>query len=448
MEELVFSFSLLILFAIAAGVFAINYFLLRKYIFFWFDPLLFYIVFNSVSTAFVIYLYFWEKQIKGFYMFTFALSSAGLLIGLILGSKAALKKISAQKINTTVVRNYDEVFDIFMVLSVFILIGSNIAMLISVGTLPILSDNPSVAKVELYTGGWGLVRRIDLVLINFIFSIALLKLFHPLNKISLQKKVYGSACILIAILILFTMGSKGSLISLLNSLFGISIINVFFSARVPAAQHNAGNLKKIKIFGKYAFVAALAYMAVVIVKTGVQTSATNSFVTRLVGSGDTFYFFYVYDLYHNFKLGPLDFISHIINPLLGFLRLAPYEYPIGAYILYYAIDFPLSSFGPNAQHHIEGLLYFGRAGAFFYSLGIGFIIAWIRLSLLKRVLKKPDFLRLVIYMSFVSIAVTAAVELDYFLLLFYDVILFGSILFLISLLLTNYLKKTKMASNV
>jgi hypothetical protein len=446
MEDLVFSFNLLILFAIAACVFALNYFLLRKYIFFWLDPLLIYFVFNSFSTAFVVYLYFWEDQIKGFYVITYALSSIGLLIGLIIGSKAALKKISNKIINTSVVKNYDQVFDVFMILSIFILISSNIAMLISEGTLPILSDNPSVAKVELYTGGWGLVRRIDSVLINFIFSIAFLKLFHPLNVISFRKKVFCSVCIVIAVFIVVTMGSKASLTGLLTASFGIFMINVFLGRKTRIGQHSISNLKKIKIFGKYAFIAALSYMFIVIVKTGVETTATNSFVTRLVGSGDTFYFFYVFDLYDYFKLGPLDFIIHIFNPVLGFFRIVPYEYPIGAYILYYAIDLPLSSFGPNSQHHIEGLLYFGKIGTFFYSFAIGFMIAQIRLSLLNIVLKKPDFLRLVIYMSFASIAVAAAGEIGYFFFLLYDLMIFGSILFLISLILTNYLKKNKVSN--
>ncbi|WP_179415477.1 O-antigen polymerase [Mucilaginibacter sp. E4BP6] len=444
MEEVVFSLNLPLLFALVGGVFFIYYMLLRKYIFFWFDPLLIYLIYNSFSIAFVLFLYFGDQRIKPFYLVTFLLSTVGLLLGLIVGSKRGLKKLNQTNfINENIYNHYDLVFDFFLMISIIITIGSNLLMLISVGTLPILSADPSVAKVVLYTGGWGLVRRIDLVSVNFIFSIALLKIFHPVNKISTYKKLFYWLSIAIGILILFTMGSKSSLVGILNSFFGVAIINLFFGNNIFKHLKSDRNIKLIKTFGKYFLIAGFAYMFLVIAKSGVETSAGNTFITRLVGSGDTFYFFYAYDLYDNFKLGPTDFIMHIINPILGFLRIAPYEYPLGAYMLNYAFGTPLDSFGPNAQHHIEGLLYFGKVGAFFYSFFLGAIIGTVRLSFLKKVLTKPNFLQLTLYITIGSIIVNAATEIDFFLLLFYDIIMFGSILFVSSLALANYMQKSK-----
>ncbi|MDR6941181.1 hypothetical protein [Mucilaginibacter pocheonensis] len=445
MEELVFSLNLVSLFIIGVCIFTANYFLLKRYIFFWFDPLLVYTIFNSFSIAFVIYLFFVDKQIKEFYLITYLLSTIGLLTGLIIGSEIALRRISVAKktINKTVLSNYDQVFEVFLVICLFIVVTSNLIMLASVGTLPILSADPSKAKVELYTGGWGIIRRIDLMCVNFIFSIALLKLFHPLNEITKKKKIFCWLSILIGTLILFTMGSKSSLIGILNSLFGVAMINLYFGKNIFEGQRNMINISTIKTFGKYALIIGLAYMFLIILKDGVETNALNVFITRMVGSGDTFYFFYVYDLYDNFKLNPIDYIVHVVNPILGFFRIVPYEYPVGAYILLYALGVPLGSFGPNAQHPIEGLLYFGKTGTFFYSLAIGVLIARMRISLLNRALDNPNFLQLIIYISIASIAVNPAIEVDFFLLLFYDIFMFGTIIFLISLTLVNYVKKTR-----
>src|ERR1700736_4298270 len=138
MENIVFSLNILILIILVAVTFTISYFLLRKYIFFWFDPLLLYIIFNSFSIAFVLYLYFFEKQIKGFYIITYFLSTIGFFTGLMIGSKKALKKISVIKTNNDLVfNNYDQVFDFFLMVCIFIVVGSNLIMLASVGTLPI-----------------------------------------------------------------------------------------------------------------------------------------------------------------------------------------------------------------------------------------------------------------------------------------------------------------------
>jgi hypothetical protein len=243
------------------------------------------------------------------------------------------------------------------------------------------------------------------------------------------------------------MGSKGSLINIFNSLFGVAMINLYYKGvQVDKGDTSKINLKTLKSFGKYVFIIAVAYMFLVIVKTGVETSATNSFLTRMVGTGDTYYYFYVYDLYHSFNLSPVDYLLHIINPILGFLRLAPYEFPIGAYMLTYAFNVPLSSFGPNAQHPIEGLLYFGKYGTFFYSFGVGYLISFLRLSLLHKVLKNPNFLQLGLYITLASIAVSAATEINFFLLLFYDVLIFGAPLFLLSLAIKNYLILRKTGS--
>jgi hypothetical protein len=432
MQDIVFSFDLVLLALIFCLVFPLYFFLIRNQLFTWFDPLLTYIFFNSISIAFVIYMYFVMHTIKLEYFLSFCFCIAGFIIGIITGGFKGLPawKMPVDISNISILKsyNYALLVDIFMVLCVIIMLGSNVLMLVVKGTLPIFSDNPSEAKILLYTGGWGLVRRINLGLVNFVLAIPLLKLFHPSIKSSTSMKMLYFSCLLLCVLVLISMGSKSSLLMILNIMFAIFLINKTFGSAERKIEKAKEQMKLILTSAKYVFILAVTFVVLITAVSGLESSSTDAVITRLVASGDTFYFFYVFDLAKDFHQTAADFIPHMLNPLLGMLRLKEYEFALGAYIVYYSIGIPLdatSTFGPNAQHPVEGLIYFGAYLAPLYSFFIGFAISLSRVALLRKIGPYPNCLKLLFYVILSSIIILAATDVPYFMQVLYDEIIYG-----------------------
>ncbi|RNL56908.1 O-antigen polymerase [Pedobacter jejuensis] len=446
MQDIVFSFDLTTLTFLFFAVFAIYFILLRKQIFLWFDPLLIFIFFNSVSIAFVIYLYFFEHSIKLEYFLSFMSCIIAFIAGIALGGRRGLPNFSEVKRANTIGSsyNYALLVDVFMVICLLIMLISNLLMLLVKGSLPIFSANPSEAKILLYTGGWGIVKRINFALLNFVLAIPLIKMFHPSIKLKFKQKSFYVICLLLCVMIMVTMGSKSSLLIMLNLLFAIALVNKSFGILIVDKLKTNFNKAIISKWAKYSLIIALSFMLTIIVLSGVETSSLDSVITRLVASGDAFYFFYVFDIYSDFNHSAIDYIPHILNPFLAMIRATDYEFAIGAYIINYSIGLPLdalSTFGPNAQHPLEGLIYFGKYGAPFYSFSVGYIISYIRIGFLRRMGPYPNNFILVIYVVLSSMIITAATDVPLFMQVFYDVVIYGVIVLIVSILISEVLNK-------
>lgn len=447
MQNIVLSFNLLTLSLIFSIVFPIHYLLLSKQIFYWFDPLLVFVFFNSVSISLVYYLFFFLHSIKPEYFISFNLCTFGFILGVNWGGKKGLPVKMIEKsdlLPIDKIKRYSLLVDIFMVFCLFIMVFSNLLMLVLKGTLPIFSPNPSEAKIILYTGGWGFVKRINLSLANYLFAIPLIKIFHPNIKIKFRQKLFYAGCILTCVLVLVSMGSKSSLLAILNVLFAIILINrvsgKLFITSVKALINKVVILK----WTKYIFAFTLIFVLLIVSLSGVETSLYDSVLTRLVSAGDVYYFFYVYDIASYFHHTALDYIPHFFNPLLGMFRLSDYEFPLGVYVLHYAINMPMDAFaifGPNGQYPIEGLVYFGKYGAPFYSFFVGYFISFIRIGLLKKIRFYPNYFFLVVYVILCSLVVTMATDVQLFIQILFDLIIFGTIILAISAGLLPVFKK-------
>ena len=193
MQDIVFSFDFFTLGLIFCLVFPLYCWIIKKQIFAWFDPLLVFVFFNSMSVSLVIYLYFFAHSIKLMYFISFMLCWLGFILGINFGGRKGLPKWSNKLkswYNTDFSKNYFLLVDVFMVICLLIMFTSNFLLLMVKGTLPIFSANPSEAKILLYTGGWGLVKRINFSLVNFVLTIPLLKLLHPSIKVTSKQKIF------------------------------------------------------------------------------------------------------------------------------------------------------------------------------------------------------------------------------------------------------------------
>lgn len=440
MQEIVFSLDLNQIFIIFCMVLPLYWLLIKKQIYSIFDPLLFFIVFNSMSISLVIYLYV-NNMIKEEYFIFFILGILSFIIGIQIGG---MKKIKLNQYHSEdFFSNYSLTIDIALIVITTILVLANTFLFVKKGTLPIFSDNPTEAKVTLYTGGYGIIRRLNFALSYFALAIPLLKLFHPFLKIGLQKRVYYSTILLIISFIVVSMGSKSGLLIVLNILFAILMINMQFKSKLFQHYNGLVNNVKIKKWSRRILFLSLAFVFLVLFLTGNETSIMDSLIVRLIMSGDTFYFFYTYDLEQFFHHNCIDYIPHILNVFTSMVRITDYEYPIGVLIMNYSLNLPIdkeTSFGPNAQYPVEGLIYFGKYGMLLYAFVIGYVISYFRVSFINKVLKKPDFINLLLYCIISSMIIIIATDVTYFFTVFFDVVLYGVIVLGISLVLSKLIR--------
>jgi hypothetical protein len=313
-----------------------------------------------------------------------------------------------------------------------ILLVANILLFAIKGNIPILSDNPSEARVLLYTGGFGIVRRINFTLLTVAIAIILLKLFHPCIKVKKRKKFLLYLKLFIVFLIVFSNASRAALLLFLTVSFYVMMIN--------RLAKNHAFIKQINKFAITFFCLAVAYMFLVVYLSYNNSSSLQPIITRFVSAGDVFYFFYVYDILDSFRYNFFDFVYRSLNPLLGMLRIVNYEQPIGSLVLFYSIGLEPMGFGPNSQHHLEGLLFFGKYFFWLYSFGVGYIIAFTRTGLLLRLKKNPHQLNLLFYIIFSSMILSIATESSLFLLEFYDALIFLTPVIITSLIVSDAVK--------
>jgi hypothetical protein len=379
--------------------------ILRKLIFAWFDPLFTYLVFNSFSIAFVMYLFF-DEQIYFVYLITFILSNIFFITGLILGNKklgsqpnnfSNLINLDYSKDdllinNISILKKYSKQLNIILYICVFILLTANTILFLQYGSVPLFSENAEVAKVEFRTGGFGFIYRINDALLPGAIGIILIKIFNP--KIQVGKYQYLSLilCLLILIFLALSSGSKGAILLIVNLVFYIYLIN---------KQFNTKHIYKINFYISILFILGISVVLFILWRASIAVQYLNVFealLVRFVGAGDVFYYFYNYDLINVFDYNPIDYLINSINPLLSLLRLSEYSTALGERIISEAIGLTTGGFGANPQHPIEGLIYFGFFGSWIFSLTIGYIVSVIRTRLLLFVLKKPHQLNLLLYM--------------------------------------------------
>lgn len=446
MEETLLSLNLTALFIFVCLVLPVYLFLARNSVFAWFDPLVSYIFFNSISTGLVIYLFTFQGNIRLFYFATFICSTISFIAGLILGNFPFKKEKAYTKIKLNALpseyKRYSGLMNYFLYVALFILLFSNIILFVVKGTIPILSSNPGESKVLLYTGGFGIVRRINFIMTSMVLAIIFIKLFNPVTKETARNKIILIGCFLLTALIIISGGSKSALLEILTSFFPVYLINQVFKRNKTNKElsvNSTNNLSLINKYSQFALILGVFYMLLIVnrsVKSDIgATNESSTILTRFIASGDTFYFFYVYDIYDLFHENIFTYLTHLLNPLTSSLRITDYEFPIGAYILQYSIGTPLSAFGPNAQHPIEGLIYFGKYFFFLFSFGVGYLISWIRTKLLVKILRRPSQLNFFIYCVLGAKIVVLATESELFFLEILDMIIFGFPVFLAALVL-------------
>ena len=326
--------------------------LFRPFIFGFIDPLTLFLI-TLCADAILVVGMDWDTSVK--------IEFVGFTIFLWLGMVFAGRIPSMHPIINF---SSDRLLELEIVLILlFVLVSlANLYLGISTG-FPLLSTDPSVSKVTVFTGGLGVIKRLNGGAFHFLCcGCTILVLINHKRYLALTMLFVSCAFIALS-------GSKGAL---LNVLF----IQAFVTYH-KGLYKSSVNVKKVKRYAIPSFAAAcVVALAVVIRDTGSLLVGLMFLAKRLLFSADVVLFYYprrgaIPELK---GVGPLDYIGYLLDPTLGLFRLKEYAAPLGTII---AGNLEMG-FGPNAQYFVRADIFFGPIAGCLYCLAIGYVIGNVR----------------------------------------------------------------------
>lgn len=266
---------------------------------------------------------------------------------------------------------------LFAVLSFIIIIACNIYLIRATG-VGLLADDPSAAKAEVFldSGGLGIIRRVNW---GMLYLCALFCIYLYLFKRSFLYLAFS----IVLLLLLLLSGSKGVLLYFIAL---IPLLYQFKDVRARSEFQFLNGSKYVMLVGGFA-------LAIYIIFSGMKGSLQEAFF----GLGSRFLFFgdamlYYYDKFsvkHFSVYNMGTFLFDEFNGPLGFLRIFPYEKPLGFKMVDYQLMFEGDTiFGPNVPYYVKGHIYFGSVGAVLYSFVVGGIVGMVR-NWFYKLLERP-----------------------------------------------------------
>lgn len=348
-------------------------FLCRKNLVSILDPLIFFIISITFTSTIVVFTVSNPVYIFQFFSFIFL-----FFIGL---NYYKIKNIRVHpgevlKINSP---NF-AILEISIIIISFVYILGNIYFF-SLAGIPFFSDSPTESKImNYYQFNFAWLRRINWGIGSFMNIISLVFVFFS--------KKYKKLFLVITLANIFInlfQGGKGSILVYLTILV-LLVNNQYFK--------NYINFTKVPTKYKISFVLFLilgvfSAIYVLMIESKDHTNPLFVVMQKLYFFGDIIIYFYRPVNLEYFKdYNPVDYLSHVLNPILGLLRLAPYETPFGHIILknyllkYQGIELK-TLIGPNSYFYIEGFIFFGIFGGMIYSFLLGILISYIRYTFFK-----------------------------------------------------------------
>lgn len=346
----------------AAVFFAIYFTIYRRYIYSVLDPLFVYYVFTlSFSSVLVINVLIDKPP----FLIHFFLCHAFFFIGFYLSIQISKKYFY----NNYRVKLPIDLFDykIFCV-TLYSLFGiylvANIIVFYTTG-FALLSDDPTIAKVENFSQGLGIILLINLGIGNFVITgLLFLVLIKPIK--------IDFFLLFVAVALTALEGSKAGLVRILITLM-LLVNHGFFQKQ--------NIIKRIKWAIPLGIVAVLSVAFTVLSKESSDSDQTLfAFIRRLLYGADSILYFYLpVNQQHFAQFHFWQYPAYFFDQILGFLRIVIPKEALGNVMVMNA--FPAMNgtiVGPNTAYYIEGQIFFGYYGAFIYSMAVGATYAFIR----------------------------------------------------------------------
>lgn len=292
-----------------------------------------------------------------------------------------------------------------------------------------LSDTPTESKIANFQQGFGLFRKINWSMGAFTATGLMFMLLTKPRILDI---------FLLGIVIVFTAleGSKSALLSI-----AITAGIVFYH---PIFAERQQTLKKIRRYIPFLIIGIMGIFFAILLKEneGID-GAFIAFIRRLLFSADSILFFYQpvnLDYFEQFSFG--DFLVRIVNPVLGFFRLQPYQEAPGN-IMVDNLRPPGSvagvTVGPNAPFYIESRIYFNYWLGFLYCALVGYLYASLRVYYFS--IRRVSAFYFVFMGSFLRIAGAMLIDMNLAVTQLFDLLFFVLIPYkLLSFLLTNRIR--------
>lgn len=419
----VFNENLLVFIIVSSIILLIHYLIVKRQTYSFLDPLSMFVVFNSFAMVTVFFVGYFKGDMIPFLDIIF-FNLCFFLPGLI------VKPIKFDKYRLALSHQLSQPEYIFFTINALIFIFSTI-LVWYVNGIPLFSENPSVAKVTIYQGGFGVVRYIHFVLPIYLTMYSFLYLILNIKKTTSLSYLF-SMFVLVFCFLFFILSSAKT--SILWSLFAFAFINEVYS--------NNKFYKRINKIKLLLFIFSIAIVFVILMLSDNNTGSdmlsrlSTLFGVRMLASGDALFFWYNFDLAT--KMSSINIIEYLFSPIMGMFGLAEHEYSLGVIAMNVATGFPLGEFGPNGQLPLVLGLSFGPF-RFFIACLSGFLFFYIRNNFYKVIIKFGGggtilFTLVFFYGIYIYIDVIYFVSLIYvFLLIFvpiygiYNIIRYSSI---------------------
>ena len=346
-----------------AFLFFVLYFLLyRKYIYSVVDPIFLYIAGLAFSSVLVINV----LESEPVYIYHFFICHFFLFVGF----SSIVNYLKRTRDTEKHLKLPVDFFDYYTVrLTVYILffiyVLANIVLFYSTG-FALLNDDPTLAKVENFSKGYGIILFINWGVGQFLLPAVIFFILYRPRAID-----YTLLFFLIALTSL--EGSK-------SALFRILIV-LFLWVNHPLFKHKKQIVKWIKLSAPIGIFASLLVSFIVLSKeNGSTEDAFFAFIKRLLYGADSILTFYlpVNEQYFS-KFHFWEYPAHFFNQVLAFFRIVPNHEALGNIMVENAFPSRVGTIvGPNTPYYIEGQIYFGYYGAFIYSMLVGICYGLIR----------------------------------------------------------------------
>ncbi len=396
------------------------YFVFRRKIFSFYDPLFFYLI----TQAFSIKLGFLQINNSN-YLLDFIGSQFFFCVAFISFSKNINSVGVIKDFNLGFKGNEYRFWSTFTFFGFIIVLLANFYLFSKQGII-LLSDDPTSDKVLAFQGGSGVgaVRRINWGLSKLI-NLSVIFLYVKTKK--------NKYLIMLIVLALLTV-SGGSKSSLILYVFIFAILGQFVSIKNLKAFKRINKLK-LPIIGTGVFLALfiLGY------KSNGLDNALIKLGIRFLYYGDILFYYYDSASVSHFEyLGFVDFFTYEFNSIFGLMRFTPYLEPLSYQMVKFSFGLNETSelvTGPNLPYYVKGHIFFGNYGSYFYSFFIGMIIAIFRNKLFFA--KKRSYTRYII-LIFVNLNLFAfAQDSALTISIFFDTFVFSLIPAIFALMLTN-----------
>lgn len=283
----------------------------------------------------------------------------------------------------------------------------------SLSGIPLLSSDPSLQKVESLTGGLGVVRRLN-------WGVGVFATLGALYWFLRTRKAIAIACLGAAAAVAILGGGKSALLTVLFGL-GLYIHRPFLD--IEGKEWSQWLRRKSLIL----IAAGVVPVALVLaIEATDDANAFNALMIRLLYFGDSLIYWSRPELRDHFSgiYTAFSYGLHLLNPVLGFLRLATYENPIGNEFVQYSLragEELSGSLGPNTPFYVKGELFFGPWLAPAYTLMMGAWFASFRRGFVA--MKNASLTRYTFQASLVVIGMTIPTEDALFVGRLFDLVL-------------------------